>query len=74
MENGHTLLPSLFTPSLLARSSPLTIAGRDPITALTLNNLGTLLKMEELYDEGEQCYREALKIRQSAIHSFLSLI
>ena len=37
---------------------------RDPVTALTLNNLGTLLKMEGLYEEAEDCYREALKIRQ----------
>jgi tetratricopeptide (TPR) repeat protein len=37
---------------------------RDPVTALTLNNLGALLKMEGLYEEAEDCYREALKIRQ----------
>jgi hypothetical protein len=43
---------------------------RDPVTALTLNNLGTLLKMEELYDESEQCLRESLKIRQFVILSF----
>ena len=49
---------------VITLSYSLFVLNRDPITALTQNNIGTILKTQGKYNEAEEYYLKSLKVRQ----------